>query len=463
MNNKIVMLSRELLHPHPDNPRKDLGDLKELADSIREHGIMQNLTVVPDTEDGPTNGTGYIILIGHRRFAASEGILDTLPCAVVKVDKKEQMGIMLCENMQRSDLTYQEQAHGFQMMMDLGDTIETIAEKTGFSKQTIKHRLAIAELDPDAVKEATEYFQLSIRDYMELEKVDDLEERNEILKMVTCSKELKDEVQEYIEEKKRDKNFEYYRKIFLEAGWEEQKADQWFYYRDEYKRTDTKLDSIDLTWEPLPEKEIKAIIGKIKGVIHFGHSYRSIQVRKYNPTKAKKEEEKKSAEKEKEAKLKKNRKALREIQAEICDSYMDYFNTTHHDNQIELSTLYLFIDLARDLSCTLYFLNDKVKYRASIVSNKGYESPENNPMFDFDCWTPLFQLLGNIYWSLASEYQSLSDYYGRPKKEILEAHKSFQTLMKEYLDYHPRKEWEDVLNGTSDLFTKEADDEDSES
>ena len=51
-NNKIVMLPRELLHPHPDNPRKDLGNLEELKESIKAHGIMQNLTVVPYKKGG---------------------------------------------------------------------------------------------------------------------------------------------------------------------------------------------------------------------------------------------------------------------------------------------------------------------------------------------------------------------------------------------------------------------------
>jgi hypothetical protein len=46
-NRSIVMINRENLQPHPDNPRKDLGDLTELRESIRENGIMQNLTVVP--------------------------------------------------------------------------------------------------------------------------------------------------------------------------------------------------------------------------------------------------------------------------------------------------------------------------------------------------------------------------------------------------------------------------------
>jgi ParB/RepB/Spo0J family partition protein len=143
--NHIVMIRREQLHPHPDNPRKDLGDLEELRESIKEHGIMQNLTVVPDKD-------GYKILIGHRRFAASEGILEELPCVISEgLTDREQVGIMLCENMQRSDLTVFEQAHGFQMMLDLGDTVEVISQKTGFSKQTIKHRLEISKLDKKAI------------------------------------------------------------------------------------------------------------------------------------------------------------------------------------------------------------------------------------------------------------------------------------------------------------------------
>ena len=122
-NNKcssVVMISRSQLHPHPDNPRKDLGDLEELRESIREHGVMQNLTVIPKPLPCLDE---YYILIGHRRFAASEGILTELPCVIVEnLSDREQIGIMLCENLQRADLTFIEQAHGFQMMMDLGDT-----------------------------------------------------------------------------------------------------------------------------------------------------------------------------------------------------------------------------------------------------------------------------------------------------------------------------------------------------
>lgn len=70
MNNNVVMIKREFLHPHPDNPRKDLGDLAELTESIKEHGVMQNLTVVPD-------GDKYKVLIGHRRLSSSSWGIST--------------------------------------------------------------------------------------------------------------------------------------------------------------------------------------------------------------------------------------------------------------------------------------------------------------------------------------------------------------------------------------------------
>ena len=88
--------------PHPNNPRRDLGDLTELTDSIKKNGVMQNLTVVPGPDDG-----GYTVLIGHRRLAAALAAgLEEVPCRVAEgLSEKEQLGIMLEENMQRTDLT----------------------------------------------------------------------------------------------------------------------------------------------------------------------------------------------------------------------------------------------------------------------------------------------------------------------------------------------------------------------
>ena len=166
------------LKPHPDNPRKELGDLDELAESIKAKGILQNLTVVENDEGD------YTIIIGHRRFAAAQRAgLTELPCAVVKMTPAEQVQTMLLENMQRCDLTAYEQAKGFQMMLDFGDTIDTVSEKTGFSKTTIRRRLKMAELDAETLKEVSGR-QLSLFDFDRLAEIEDLAERNEVLKSI---------------------------------------------------------------------------------------------------------------------------------------------------------------------------------------------------------------------------------------------------------------------------------------
>lgn len=127
---------------------------------------------------------------------------------------------MLEENMQREDLTVWEQAQGFQMMLDLGETEDTIADKTGFSKTTIKHRLNIAKLDQDELKnkEQDKNFQLSLKDLYELERIKDVEERNKILREATDNRNLVAKVQSYIREKERQKKTDAIVKMLKELG-----------------------------------------------------------------------------------------------------------------------------------------------------------------------------------------------------------------------------------------------------
>jgi len=178
----IVQIPLSLLRHHPDNPRKDLGDLTELAASIKAKGVMQNLTVVPFRDGG---GTGcYHVVIGNRRMeAAKKAGLEALPCVIAHMTKAEQVQTMLLENMQRVDLTVYEQAAGFQMMMDFGDSVEKISEKTGFSETTVRRRLKMAELDADTLKKVSER-QLSLGDFDKLAEIEDLEERNKVLEHI---------------------------------------------------------------------------------------------------------------------------------------------------------------------------------------------------------------------------------------------------------------------------------------
>ena len=91
----IINISAEEIYSHPDNPRKDLGDLTELADSIKKKGIMQNLTVMKGHWDEERNWqqSGYTLLIGHRRFAAGKlAKISEFPCRVVEnMEYKEQI------------------------------------------------------------------------------------------------------------------------------------------------------------------------------------------------------------------------------------------------------------------------------------------------------------------------------------------------------------------------------------
>lgn len=169
------------IYPHPDNPRKDVGDVSELAASIKESGVLQNLTVVPAPE---VSARVYRVVIGHRRLAAAKQAgLETVPCVVSYMTYKQQVATMLAENMQRCDLTPIEQAQGIQMMLDLGEDIKGVSDKTGLSETTVRRRVKLMQLDQDALK-AAESRGGTLADYAELETLKDPERRNKVLKAI---------------------------------------------------------------------------------------------------------------------------------------------------------------------------------------------------------------------------------------------------------------------------------------
>lgn len=177
---EMKYLSVDSLYPHPDNPRSELGDLSELAESIKAKGVMQNLTVVP------RDATTYTVIIGHRRHAAAKlAGLEALPCVIVEMSYKEQISTMLLENIQRSDLTVYEQAQSFkQLQMDFGMSVEDISSQTGFSQSTVRRRIEMAKLDKKTLKEVSADRQLSLGDFDKLTQIEDIKTRNEVLKAI---------------------------------------------------------------------------------------------------------------------------------------------------------------------------------------------------------------------------------------------------------------------------------------
>nr|DAU95673.1 MAG TPA: chromosome partitioning protein [Caudoviricetes sp.] len=203
----VVEIKIEDLKVHPKNVRRKYEGIEELAQSIKENGIMQNLTVVPDKEEEGK----YLVVIGNRRLtAAREAGLETAPCVVVEgMAEKDQIATMLMENMNRKDLTVYEEAEAMQMCFeDFGLKVEEIEEKTGLSKTTINHRLNIAKLDKETLVEKVEdkEFQLSLSDLYALEKVKDVNTRNKILKEAWDSKDLANKARQAAREEIREKN-----------------------------------------------------------------------------------------------------------------------------------------------------------------------------------------------------------------------------------------------------------------
>ena len=174
----IVNMPIEKLEPHPDNPRKSLGDLTELANSIRQSGLMQNLTVVP----APGKPGEYRVVIGHRRLAAAKMAgLTEVPCSIEpNMSETMQIATMLAENMQRNALTVADQVGGVQMMMDLGESAKAIAEKTGLSGETVRRRMRLADLQLDKLKTA-EARGATIDDLLRIAKIEDPEQREVLM------------------------------------------------------------------------------------------------------------------------------------------------------------------------------------------------------------------------------------------------------------------------------------------
>lgn len=224
------------LHPHPKNPRKDIGDIEELTESIKKNGIMQNLTVIPGfyKANGEWFNTEaeYTVIIGHRRLeAAKKAGLSEVPCRIYEnLPESEQITTMLEENMQRNDLTPIEQAQSFQLCLDLGETVDTLSEKTGFAKSTIYHRLNIAKLDQKRLKELEkdDSFQLTIADLIELEKIKDIKTRDKVLEESRSSNDLRFKADQAAKAEKREILEADAKKILEERGLSEgETSDRW--------------------------------------------------------------------------------------------------------------------------------------------------------------------------------------------------------------------------------------------
>ena len=141
------MIPLTLIEPNAEQPRTALGNIEELAASIREKGVLEPILV------RSIGSNRYQIISGERRFrAASLAGLDEIPAIELDVDDQETLEIALIENIQRKDLTAFEEAEGFLVLQQKFDyTHEKIAQVIGKSRTTITETLMINDI-PDRIR-----------------------------------------------------------------------------------------------------------------------------------------------------------------------------------------------------------------------------------------------------------------------------------------------------------------------
>ncbi len=140
---KMVPLAA--IEPNPEQPRSTMGDLTELASSIREKGVLEPILVRRSSDGGRSP---YQIISGERRYrAAMEAGLVEIPVIEMEVGEDEALEIALIENLQRKDLTPFEEAAGYQSLSDrFGYTHEQISTAVGKSRTVVTESLALLQM-----------------------------------------------------------------------------------------------------------------------------------------------------------------------------------------------------------------------------------------------------------------------------------------------------------------------------
>jgi ParB family chromosome partitioning protein len=138
-------LDIDLIAPNPEQPRTNFEpeQLRELADSIRQHGIIQPLVVTRDGEGG------YRLVAGERRLQAARlAGLETVPVVLRETDDDELLEVALIENIQRSDLNPIEEAMAYRRLTEeYGLTQEEAARRVGKSRVTVANALRLLALE----------------------------------------------------------------------------------------------------------------------------------------------------------------------------------------------------------------------------------------------------------------------------------------------------------------------------
>lgn len=155
---EVLEIPLREIEPNPDQPRREFSEdeLKELADSLKRHGLLQPILV-------RIRQGRYVIVAGERRFrAAMLAGFESISCLIQEGDDLQMAERALVENLQRSDLSPVEEGRAYaRLMSEHGLTQEEVAKKVGKGRATVANLLRIIQL-PDVVLELIQGGQLTL-------------------------------------------------------------------------------------------------------------------------------------------------------------------------------------------------------------------------------------------------------------------------------------------------------------
>lgn len=178
--NTIASLALELIYPNPDQPRQSFDEerLSELADSIRQLGLVQPITITPD-------GAGrYRIISGERRYrACTMAGLSEIPVYIREASDGETLELALVENIQRENLNAIEIALAYQGLVErTGATHEAIAERVGKKRASVSNYLRLLRL-PSEIQLGLSQHKLEMGHARALLQIDDTERQMELYQL----------------------------------------------------------------------------------------------------------------------------------------------------------------------------------------------------------------------------------------------------------------------------------------
>ena len=202
--NEVVYLHLDDIIPNRFQPREvfDERALKELAISIKEHGVIQPIIV-------RNIGSKYEIIAGERRYkAAIMAGLNAVPAIIMNLDDKQSAEVAVVENLQRKDLTAKEEAQSYQKILNMGhETQEELASRIGVTQPTVANKLRLLALTDEA-QQALLKEQISERHARTLLNFENPEEQKEMVKKVIESRmtvrELEQEIKKDEPQNKED-------------------------------------------------------------------------------------------------------------------------------------------------------------------------------------------------------------------------------------------------------------------